>query len=580
MKPISIAMGCVALLSVLSGVAWIFEARQSQETLQLEHEQLNAQTRILSASFWSAVETVKTRALAVLDRADAHSGRFQLKEGPLLHWAEVEMGREKLVQVLALAQNPAWVAGSTLLSQGTFEDYYLASAAEKFNVSEIKSQGVSVLRIRQDALRSNEWLAFAFPAPHLKSAVLALVNPVSVFSFLKSWNSTPESANLRAYLIAKDGTVLAHSLGSYAGTGFAETPVFREVTLDSFSRGDGFSAATESSAIDGMKVLAASVRVGNLPLALVVEQVLKPPHFSRPLAGKLGFAGGLLTLLGLGLFARAHVKRNRLKRLVLAQAQTEERKAKAELAVNEARSLADLFILEPVSARAEPGGEADPHGLDELDNTIAELPSGRKVRTENDGKSAAECQVVERALISELQLDPDSSKQRQRERVILARFELESGEIREPRRVAHRLTLAVSELLECRSLFFVYHPGVKAAILQTYAGFPKGESPAAMSVPVTEEAFERISKSELDGKIAAFSEYPPLTRMLSQRLGVFRSETWAVVGYSDAGKEPALLGLIVMLNASTLRSSEHRQAALARMIRATRLCYENALLAQ
>ncbi len=563
-------MFLVALYGVFSGVYGLIEGPQAQRASQLEREQLNAQARVLSSGFWSALENVKTRAFSVLDRANAGSGRFHLKEGPLLHWAEIEFGREKLVRVLALAQNPTWSAGAAQLTQGTFEDYYLASAAEKFNISEIKSQGVAVLRIRQDALRSNEWLAFAFPAPHMKSAVLALVDPAVVFTFLKSWNSTPESASLRAYLIAKDGTVLAHSLSAYNGARFGDTPVFKQTARESFSRNDGFSEAAETSAIDGMKVLASSVRVGNLPLALVVEQLTTAPGAAQSLLSRLRGVVGVFLFLGFGLFVSLQVEQRRRKRRAIAASQEAERKAKFEKAVQDTKARADLFILEPVSARAEPGGVAAPHGLD----------TPLKTPVTNQGKSAAESQVVERALISELQLDPESSKERQRERVILARFELESGELKEPRRVAHRLTLAVSELLDCRSLFFVYHAGVSAAILQSYAGFPQGESPTAMSVPITADALERIKKSEVDGKIAAFSEYPPLTHVLSQRLGICKSETWAVVGYSEGGEAPALLGLIVMLNASNLRASEHRQAALARMIRAHRLSYENALLAQ
>ena len=167
----------------------------------------------------------------------------------------------------------------------------------------------------------------------------------------------------------------------------------------------------------------------------------------------------------------------------------------------------------------------------------------------------------------------------QEERILLSKFEQEAIRLKDPKLIANRMAQVTSQLCQSPTLFFVFHEGIQAAILQADGGFPKGESPAGMSFAVDQQVITRIQMADKQGEIASLADYPPLAKILLSRMGVAHFEAWAVTGYGHLGRQagrPRLLGILVILQAGV--DSATRQDSLSRMMRTTGLVYENALL--
>jgi hypothetical protein len=68
---------------------------------------------------------------------------------------------------------------------------------------------------------------------------------------------------------------------------------------------------------------------------------------------------------------------------------------------------------------------------------------------------------------------------------------------------------------------------------------------------------------------------------LMTRLGIAHFDAWAITGYSHLGRlaeKPKVLGILVVLQAGV--ESLLKKEALGRMVRATGLIYENAVLSR
>ena len=160
-------------------------------------------------------------------------------------------------------------------------------------------------------------------------------------------------------------------------------------------------------------------------------------------------------------------------------------------------------------------------------------------------------------------------------------FQKEAALLRDPKAVGQRLTDTAQKLCQSPALFFGFHEGIRAAILQCDSGFAPGQSPAGMSFPIDASTLERIVHAGQSGPPLRLTEYPPLSKMLMARVGVAHFDAWPLTGYGHLGRvagKPRLLGILVILQAGA--ESATRQDSLGQMMRASGLIYENTLLAQ
>ena len=129
--------------------------------------------------------------------------------------------------------------------------------------------------MKRDPHQPHEWLALLFSGPsYQKSPTLVslVVDPsVALGAFSQNANRK-DSALVRTYLVSPDGSVLTHSVSSYTGMSFATVPVFSGGVATLFS-GTRPSGSLQGRAVDGLDVIASYARVGELPMALVIERV-------------------------------------------------------------------------------------------------------------------------------------------------------------------------------------------------------------------------------------------------------------------------------------------------------------------
>jgi hypothetical protein len=548
--PAAVALVCGA------GLGWMaFDAGREKEGESALRE-ISAQGRLAVESFWSAIDVLRARAQGLLDARTARPG--ETPAGPILHWAEIAVADGgRLGAVRQSATNPAAQLGAA------FEESYLGQALERLSLRELRENGVAAVRVRPDPGRASEWLGLGFAGADARTVLLILVDPAEAFPGLKRFAARGEAGTLRAYLVNADGNVLAHSLPAYNGASFSGTSVFAEAVRP-LLQGTRVSGAGQYRAIDQLPVAAAYARPGNLPIGIVVERVER---------GSAPDAGGILERsVGKGLSVLGV-----LALLVLGCAWR----------LSAAPAPGPVSRPEP-EAGAEPEApevEAVPPAPQDPVLNLQSIGSTESVssalETISFREAEAETQMAENALRHELRASHEALRAAREENAAIARFEAEASRLRDPKLVATRLTRGVSELCSSPALFFAHHAGLGAAILQADAGFPGGEAPAAMNFPLEAAALKRIFDGDRRGEIVSLAEYPPLARVLMARLGVAHFEAWPITGYGHLGRQavqPRLLGILVILLAGVETASRHD--SLSRMMRATGLIYENALLSQ
>jgi hypothetical protein len=116
-------------------------------------------------------------------------------------------------------------------------------------------------------------------------------------------------------------------------------------------------------------------------------------------------------------------------------------------------------------------------------------------------------------------------------------------------------------------LYFRFHRGIRAALLQAHAGFTAGDDPGAMSFPLFDDEIARALSEARMGRVARLSRCEPLAKLVLARLGVAHFEAWTVTGYDGAagaaGRSPVLLGILVAVQAGA--DASHLGEALERL---------------
>lgn len=498
-------------------------------------EEVMAQDRLLVEGIWGAIETVKTRALSLArvreaelkaDRASSMPAAASNPDGPILHWAELELQDGRLKGVRQSARNPGF---EPTVGWPAFESFYLQSAISRLNLHELEENGVTLLRIKQERGQSQEWLALAFERKSdtvtgratTAALVLALVDPVEVFPVFRRWASRSEDGNLRGYLIGSDGFVLAHSQRTYAGSDFKSVPVFDQGVLPML-KSKARSGSGVYSSIDKTAVTAAFARPGTLPLGVVVERVnpnlalagawggLAPQVYS-------GFGGALAAMLAIAAvmamgFARV-VGRAPMPAFVALEGDLPQF-APAPLAVAPERH----FSPEAV------------HELPELEDRIAS------------------------ELISAHAANPRAQAE-QHARVLLAQFDDKSRSAPDSKGVAQSLAFAAAKMSQAGTLFFGYSEPLRACLFEAQSDLRPGLSTEALSFRLADSMLERIARYQREGRVASLSDDPGLALLMAKRLGSRSFEALAMTK-PDSGK---LLGVLVILTDLATRSRDGEQ---------------------
>lgn len=99
-----------------------------------------------------------------------------------------------------------------------------------------------------------------------------MIEPARAFHLFQNWAVHSSGGKSRSYLIGNDGRVLSHSQEALVYSDFSKTPLFQQA-LQKVVQGAWISGSGDSIGIDQVPIGAAYYRIGQLPLAIVVEEV-------------------------------------------------------------------------------------------------------------------------------------------------------------------------------------------------------------------------------------------------------------------------------------------------------------------
>jgi hypothetical protein len=566
---IGIAIFVPASLALAAGIAIGVQSSQGQrESVELARlEEVAAEARLLTDSFWTAVELVRTdaQALARLRSLYPQGTTLKLPEpaGRILHWAEYDWSAQGAsARVGALkqeARNAAWSAPAPALGQRPFIEEYLQSIPQRVSATDLKAGGISAFEVPQpQGAPSLLGMAFAQPGAQPASVLIALVDPATILGAFKKLDGTA-----RAFLLGSKGRVLAHSRAAYVGADFSSTPVFSS-GVRGMLQGTQPAKAGVYRSIDQLDVVSAFARPATLPLAIVVERLHSASSLSsgswERLAGQ-----GLISLGGLALAT-----------LLLTAWLAKSASGRVARAVQEASA----------SAGASNEG-AVPLSLTELSLPPLQAPASFVVPPPDSGAAGKYPSGASYAgggsyeLKSQLEASRTALRTARDEAQLLDQYEKAAAQLKDPKSVGYRLAETAHRLTGSPVLFFSFHEGLNSAILHADSGFAPGQGPSAMSFPLNGEAIRKVQTQTRTGETPSLADCEPLARLILARFGISHFEAWALTGFGPLGRlagKPRVLGALVILHSGVESVSRHE--SLSRMLRSTGLIYENSILSQ
>lgn len=352
----------------------------------------------------------------------------------------------------------------------------------------------------------------------------------------------PRHDQRRHYVLSETGDVIAHSIPTYVGTSFKDTPLYKQLKRTAFhpeyDQSASLSAGSGSfTSVDQLPVLIAYRRIPGHPYVFVSEAIQSSAIGSTdPLqflvAGTL--ATGALMLLALA---------NLLRKL---------RKKK--------------LVTPPASEPDSNHPSWKPVVITHKNFTPVAKPASGAVQA-GPIHPVTNSQSVVQALDRERRLE-------QTEQEILGQFQLSALKLREPKMVASILTEAASQLCKSPTLFMRYDAKFRSFSLETESGLDGGSTPHVLQLSLSEDALRRIEDLTSTGLVASLAQFEPLAKLLIQRLGVSYYEAW-VLSSTRENQPNQIYGLLVILQASL--DSIQRRDFLMSMIKTTGLIYDREL---
>jgi hypothetical protein len=399
--------------------------------------------------------------------------------------------------------------------------------------------------------------------------------------------------------------VIAHSQKGFSFSDFSQASIYTDGVKAVLT---GTEASTAGSFVgsDGIPEIAAVARLGTLPFAVVVERA-EVAHGSSgawfsfkffidillgiaALVSVLGFVGiwSWLFKNSLGPSETGQSARG------AAAAATDRAEANQPSLLAQSAAPTQTTISAADRLAASLGASAGVQEI-KLESAGTPLLLARQMPPTFQAQAA---QVVEAMtkLESETNLATEKRNQAEHEaKLLVSRFEADAPLLRTSAQIASKTATVAAELLSRPTLIFCYHPVIRAAILQSVAGFTDRPAPQGMSFPIDPEMGASLEKLAKEGALDSltierlFRSYGPLSRLLLARLGSVHFKVWGINRQSvqaGASLSPAQVvrnsfyGVIVVLD-DVKRNPEIFAIAeteyLPRVLRTAGLLYENSL---
>ncbi len=507
-------------LAAAGGAGWVSSGKLQESQAHPDPKVLQALRGTLERAFAARLETLQVQAAALVS-GTAPSVRA---EAGILRVGQLGLGGASSSAPQHLVRTP----GAPSLSPVEEETAWAQARAALAQVARGPATQAPVW------LRSQDQVALAFPQAGSNGEsrwAVAWLDPSSSFALFSGLEA---GGSLRAFLATEDGRVLAHSQAALAGADVSESRSFVEALRA------GASGTFMSQGLDRLPVQVSSVRLSGFPLLLVVEDVT--------LAAAIDWTRGARSLgtLVLGLLLLGGT-------LVLALG----------------RGAAKTSPLPAELPRADAPAGATAAG------PVAHRVGSRMVESGLGPEESRELQGLREQF--ETLRDELEKHRRIEERV--NRFEKEALALRNPRLLATRMAEVASEICGSPALVLLHDERLHALVLAADCGFAQGQAPVGLSCPVSPELTTRIQQDFARGELSPLTGHEPLAQVLMRRAGVAHFEAWALAGFGPLGRatrRARLLGALVILQSGV--DSFNQREHLGRMMRATGLVYENAIL--
>ena len=530
MKTARIAIFLTGIIGLgMGGLMSLSSIQSGQEEAALRmNETLKVQAQTYVDQFFSVIDTVRTggNPTYVLNQ-------FSVKLNQGIP-AEIESSKNTTGNIdLAL------------------EDRLLNALKNQVSLSELQLSKYTVGTFDLSDMGNKEGIFVAIPSAldaqqSITKINVILIDPAMALTSLPKLNNSKLDRN--AYLINKNGKVLAHTSSAYVGTDLRKSAGLRSA-IENLFIGAQTGLISNYHAIDGTKEQVAFVRAGTLPFAIGIEQkaipaVLSIAWFEEVLNSGAARKGlGLIFLVlsaSLALFSAVSFAFNRKieKELKLTKFQNRTQNTQAT-----------RTILPPLMVKNgfQVNDENIQRATEEFVNTRKQI----ETETQNLVQTQAELSSIK----------PSISVHRDYAEELAAKLKTAKS----PEEIEKILTNLSSEMSESATMFFRYNRRLQNLTLGTVAGNVQVQNNSLLQAYIRKDIEEQVEAFAVQGKVASLNNYGPVSKMMIAHMNVAHFESWAVTSESDISGTPKLVGVLVILNAG-FRSAQSRPI-LSRMLR-------------
>jgi hypothetical protein len=505
---IAIFLTGVMGLSV-GGLVTIASLRANQERELIKtNETLKSQATLLVDQFYSVLESAKRLGGSsandslpyVMDR-----GVVKLKDGVPVEFesfSSTDLNLEERVMNGLKAQLSIGDLQLIKVGLGTFE---MSEANGKLGF-------YVALPVFKNAPNSN-----GLDPQAVDKVNVALIDPAKAFAGLDKFSGGTQSA----YLLSKNGKVLAHSLSAFVGTDLKKLSGLKDV-LENLFIGAQTGLVTKYTQVDGTREAVAIVRAGVFPFAFAVEQKAVPAVLSSEWMSEQFDSGASRNGLGMALvlIAIALV----LFSVMSAWASHGLKKELAKNAENRPATEPDFgFSVGLSKNKVAPGLAAISNATDTFAQTQIEMNQAREEAREN-------------ARSFEMGRDFRAEFIEKTERSHSLEF------------VEKELTDLTSQLVHGQVLYFRYQRGVQTLALTSVSAGVQIDNYQAMQAYVRKDIELQVEQLSDTGKIASLTHYAPVKKILQNHFQGKSFEAWAVTSTAEISQQAKLVGLLVVVD--------------------------------
>ena len=433
------------------------------------------------------------------------------------------------------------------------EDRLLTALKTQVSLSDLQLSKYSVGTFDLTEMGNKEGIFVAIPSEfdankNMNKINVILIDPTIALTSLPKLGNSKLDRN--AYLIGKNGKVLAHTSNAYVGTDLRKAEGLR-TTIENLFVGAQTGIITNYRSIDGTKEQVAFIRAGTLPFAIGIEQKSIPAVLTLAWVEEQFNSGAARKGLGLIFVVLAASLA-----LFSTVSFTFNRKIQNEMKLTK-------FQNRNQGVEAIKANQVPVFNKPIANNTDMHVQRATEEFVSNRNELVNETRVLEhsRAELSALRTNISVHRDYAEELSVRVKNAKSAEEIEKI------LASISSEMSESATMFFRYNRRLQNLTLGTVAGNIQIQNNNLLQAYIRKDIEEQVEAFAVEGKVASLNNYGPVSKMMIAHLNVAHFEAWAVTSEADVSVTPKLVGVLVILNAG-FRSAQSRPV-LSKMLRET-----------